>query len=1038
MEHNKSSLIEILRDLCQSLYPYNVVTNNEGIILAAGSNYPEQFIHQPIFNLFSNEHKSQQFASFVVFNNLSVQLNDESIELTGQVKYFQNEKLYYFNLSKVTDEDIQQLKFELKKEKAIRKEVEFQKDFFTSILENIPSDLAVFDPEHRYLFVNKHGIKNAEIRNFMFGKTDYDYCKLKQIDTKIADKRRAVFNEIIQSKRSLEWEDNYLLPNEDTQTIFRKMSPIFDENDELKYVIGYGIDISPVKKAELKAKKSEEHAQEANRKLRLLESFLNHSTDGLQVSNEKGQLIYINESASYRLGIEQNEIEKYTVFDFESVFKTEEDWLNHLTEIKEKGVLILEGKNINQLTKQLIPVEVSVRYQTINGEGYVIASSRDISERKEAERKLEDKNRYLQQITNAINASSLVSFTDSHGIITMVNDQFCKISQFSEEELIGKTHKIVASDYHPKEFWQEAWDTMLDKKIWSADIKNKAKDGSFYWVKTIIYPILNADGDIESFLSIRQNISLAKNNEIQLENQVKLQNLIMNIATKFINAPIEDIEDAINQSLKDIGQFVNADRSYIFDYARIKQTSSNLYEWTREGITPQIDNLQNVPFSDMPLWIEKHFKGEPMDIPEVADLPVGQLRELLEVQDIKSLLAIPLMKEGICIGFIGFDSVLDNYTYSEQDKRILTIFAEMLVNVYIRRDHIHEIESSKEQIRQINLNLEKEVIEKTQKNTELSRLLTDQEKLAMIGEISAGIAHDLNTPLGSIKVGAESIRYTLENLFKSIIEKSTIEQLHFACNRAVENNIELFIGGIQSRKEAAVIEEYIRLNYPETTFDVQTLASNLVKARISIDETEVINKILQSPNPFDFLNLIYHIQTTRTFIDTILIASDKASQVVKNLRTFVRFDQHSIKGPVNLNDNIATVLNVFNYEINSKVELQFNVDSTIIIEGYEIKLYQLWSNLIKNAIEAISGYGKLIIESKETEKSYEISIENDGDVIPDDVLQNMFTKFYTTKSKSNGTGLGLSIVQNVIEDHHAKIHVTSIPNSTRFTVTFYK
>jgi PAS domain S-box-containing protein len=1038
MAQNEPSLIEILNDLCQNLYPYNLVTNHEGKILAVGSNYPEQFIHQPIFNLFSNKHKSQKFASFVVFNNLSVQLNDESIELTGQVKYFQNEKLYYFNLSKVTDEDIQQLKFELKKEKAIRKEVEFQKDFFTSILENIPSDLAVFDTEHRYLFVNKHGIKNAEIRNFMFGKTDYDYCKLKQIDTRIADERRAIFNEIVQSKRSLEWEDNYILPNEDNQTIFRKMSPIFDENDELKYVIGYGIDISPVKKAELKAKKSEEHVQEANRKLRLLESFLNHSTDGLQVSNEKGQLIYINESASHRLGIEQNEIEKYTVFDFESVFKTEEDWLNHLTEIKEKGVLILEGKNINQLTKQLIPVEVSVRYQTINGEGYVIASSRDISERKEAEKKLEDKNRYLQQITNAINASSLVSFTDSHGIITMVNDQFCKVSQFSEEELLGKTHKIVASDYHPKEFWQEAWDTILDKKIWSADIKNKAKDGSYYWVKTIIYPILNTDGDIESFLSIRQNISLAKNNEIQLENQVKLQNLIMNIATKFINVPIEDIEDAINQSLKDIGQFVNADRSYIFDYNREKQTSSNLYEWCRYGITPQIDNLQDVSFNDMPQWIEKHFAGDPMDIPIVEDLPKEKLRELLEVQDIKSLLAIPLMKEGYCIGFIGFDSVNNHYIYTERDKKILTLFAEMLVNVTIRRENLEKIEQSKEQIRQINLNLEKEVIEKTQKNTELSKLLTDQEKLAMIGEISAGIAHDLNTPLGSIKVGAESIRYTLENLFKSIIEKSTIEQLHFACNRAVENNIELFIGGIQSRKEAAAFEEYIRLNYPDTTFDIQTLSNNLVKARISIDEPEVINKILQSPNPFDFLNLIYHIQTTRTFIDTILIASDKASQVVKNLRTFVRFDQHSTKGPVNLNDNIATVLNVFNYEINSKVELQFNVDSTITIEGYEIKLYQLWSNLIKNAIEAISGCGKLIIESKETEKSFEISIENDGDVIPDDVLQNMFTKFYTTKSKSNGTGLGLSIVQNVIEDHHAKIHVTSIPNSTRFTVTFYK
>jgi PAS domain S-box-containing protein len=1038
MAQKESHLLVILNDLCQSLYPYNFVTNSEGAILAIGSSYPHHFLNQGVTDLFSNDTTSSSFLSLIEFKSLTVEINQETIELVGQVKYIHEEKLYYFNLTKVIDQEIEELKFQLNNEIALRNEVTVQKDFYISVLENIPSDIAVFDPEHHYLFVNKHGIKDSEIRNFMIGKTDYDYCKLKNLDTKMADGRRALFNKVIESRTSLEWEDDYTLPNGDAQTVFRKMSPSFNENNEISFVIGYGIDISPIKKAEIQAKKSEEKVQAVNSKLRLLGSFLNHSTDGLQVSNAQGQLIYINETASRRLGIAQDEIANYTIYDFESIFKNEEEWLEHLNEIKQKGTLILEGRNINQHTKAIIPVEVSVRYQEINGEGYIIASSRDITERKVAEQLINDKNRYLQQITNAINVSSLVSFTDINGKITLVNDEFCRISQYSQEELIGNTHTIISSNQHTKAFWKEAWDTILDKKIWNADVKNKAKDGSYYWVKTIIYPILNSNDEIESFLSIRQNISTAKNNEIQLEKQVKLQNLIMNIATQFINSPIDRIEDSINRSLKEIGQFVHADRSYIFDYNREKRTSSNLYEWCNNEISPQIENLQDIPFDEIPLWIENHFIGKTMDIPVVEDLPKEKLRELLELQDIKSLLALPLMKEGICIGFIGFDSVKNHYSYTEQDKKILTLFAEMLVNVTIRQENLEEIERSKEQIRQINLNLEKEVIEKTQKNTELSKLLTDQEKLAMIGELSAGIAHDLNTPLGSIKVGAESIRYTLENLFKSLIEQCTFDQLHFACNRAVENNIQLFIGGIQSRKEAAAFEELIRENYPNLTVDIPTLADNMVKARISIEEAGVIDKIITSGNPYDFLNLIYHIQTTRTFIDTILIASEKATQVVKNLRTFVRFDQHSTKSPINLKENISTVLNVFNYELNSKVELHFNVDSNIVIEGYEIKLYQLWSNLIKNAIEAIAGYGKLIIESKETDTTYELSIENDGDVIPETVLENMFTKFYTTKSKSNGTGLGLSIVQNVVEEHHAKIQVTSIPNSTKFIVTFSK
>ncbi len=1154
MNHNTdSNTFKVLEELCFSVYPYNFVANTNEEIVLVGSKYPSDFVGKLIQDAFTQLNTIPSFKDKPNKGKIEVgfSVDEKQIFLKGKFSLLQDE-YYYFDLQINQSDELELLKKQAKTFDELRKEADYEKNFYISVLENIPSDIGVFDREHRYLYVNEKGIKDPELRNFMFGKTDYDYCKLKNIDTAVADRRRAFFNRVIETNDSVEWEDEYIRSNGELQTVFRKMSPGYDENSEISFVIGYGLDISAVKNAERLVKLNEEkykklfdnnlsgvfvtdlegkflevneayakiygfnsvedikqynsgefftsirelnkylnevkekgklvnfllqnkridgkiiwllmnvtlviangiptiegtliditdlrdreaQIHESNNQLRLLETFLNHSTDALQVSNEQGQLVYANQEACTRLGIDQKRMREYTIFDFETIFKTKEDWQEHIDEVRDKGILILEGLNIHQTTRQIIPVEVSVRHIKVDGIGYILASSRNISERKEAQRILDEKNRYLQQITNAINASSLVSFTDVNGIITHVNEQFCITSNYSQEELIGKTHKLVASNYHTKEFWKDAWDTILDKRTWTGDVLNLTKDHKPYWVKTVIYPILNSSNEIESFLSIRQNISDAKNNELKLEKQIELQNLIMNIATKFINAPIEDIEDAINQSLMDIGEFVNADRSYIFDYARIKQTSSNLYEWTREGITPQIDNLQNVPFSDMPLWIEKHFKGEPMDIPEVADLPIGQLRELLEVQDIKSLLAIPLMKEGICIGFIGFDSVLNNYTYSEQDKRILTIFAEMLVNVYIRRDHIHEIESSKEQIRQINLNLEKEVIEKTQKNTELSRLLTDQEKLAMIGEIAAGIAHDLNTPLGSIKVGAESVQYTLSSLFNELIDKCSVDQLHFAYARNVENNFQLFIGGLQARKESAVFQSYLAENYSDLNLDFSTLASNFVKARIGIEEVDVIRTIVLAPNPFDFLSLIFHVQTIRTFLTTILTASERSTEVVKNLRSFIRYDKNSSKGTINLKDNISTVLNVFNYELNSKIDLTFEVDPELTIEGYDVKLYQLWSNLIKNAIEAIQGKGKISITSVKTPTEIQITVENDGEVIPPEIMANMFTKFFTTKNKTNGTGLGLSIVQNVVDEHYAKIDISSIPGSTKFTVSF--
>src|ERR1044072_5185490 len=94
----------------------------------------------------------------------------------------------------------------------------------------------------------------------------------------------------------------------------------------------------------------------------------------------------------------------------------------------------------------------------------------------------------------ALDESCIVAITDQKGIIIHANDNFCKISKYSREELIGQDHRIINSSYHSKEFIRDLWVTIANGKIWKGDLRNRAKDGTIYWVDTSIVPFLNAEG----------------------------------------------------------------------------------------------------------------------------------------------------------------------------------------------------------------------------------------------------------------------------------------------------------------------------------------------------------------------------------------------------------------------------------------------------------------------------------------------------------------------------------------------------------------
>ena len=132
---------------------------------------------------------------------------------------------------------------------------------------------------------------------------------------------------------------------------------------------------------------------------------------------------------------------------------------------------------------------------------------------------LKKSEKLLAQYKEAVDKNSIVSKADKNGIITYANDAFCKISGYSEDELIGNSHNIVRHPDTTDEFFKDLWNTILAKKEWRGTVKNRAKDGSFYYVDSTIIPVLDANNEIDEFISIRQDVTQKELDKQQLEDK---------------------------------------------------------------------------------------------------------------------------------------------------------------------------------------------------------------------------------------------------------------------------------------------------------------------------------------------------------------------------------------------------------------------------------------------------------------------------------------------------------------------------------------
>ena len=246
--------------------------------------------------------------------------------------------------------------------------------------------------------------------------------------------------------------------------------------------------------------------------------------------------------------------------------------------------------------------------------------------------------------------------------------------------------------------------------------------GQVKWLNSRGSAILEEDGSIKAF-GRTTDITARKKAENALVKQSKLQQLLVDITTKNINLPLHELENSIQSSLKALGIFVDADRSYVFDYDFDENIGTNIFEWCAEGIEPQIDDLQSLDLNEFPDWISKHHNGQIYQIENVEELAQGNLKSLLESQQIKSLIALPMMDEGRCIGCVGFDSVRKLHHYKEEELQLLEVYAQVLVNIR-KRSHLQKVMlSAKEDAERAN---------------------------SVKSEFLANMSHEIRTPLNGV------------------------------------------------------------------------------------------------------------------------------------------------------------------------------------------------------------------------------------------------------------------------------------------------
>lgn len=317
--------------------------------------------------------------------------------------------------------------------------------------------------------------------------------------------------------------------------------------------------------------------------------------------------------------------------------------------------------------------------------------------------------------------------------------------------------------------------------------------------------------------------------------------------------------------------------------------------------------------------------------------------------------------------------------------------------------------------------------------------LIQREKIAALGHLIAGIAHEINTPLGAINASihniSQALDLSLEHLPRLFQTLSPERQADFfvLLHAALQPK-----ASISSRESRTLRRELQAMLLSYEIPQAETLAKHLVNMGVYQDMTPYL-PLLREKESVEIVQTVYYLFMQKNNSANIKQAVERVSKVVFALKNYIHYDHSGEKTLAHISEGIDVVLTLYNNQLKHGIEVVTNYAPTPMVACYPDELKQVWTNLIHNALQAMNGKGRLEItvepaRGEPADSGVLVHITDSGCGIPDEMKERIFEPFFTTKPAGEGSGLGLDIVKKIINRHGGRITIESRPGQTTFHV----